>query len=67
LRKSSFSLQIQIKGGLKMQEVRNALDKLVCCIDKENKIVEIVIKGQRTIIQFLSDGTVKIENAYKVA
>jgi len=41
-RKFKFSLEKnQIKLVLKMQEVRNALDKLVCCI---TKIVEIVIK-----------------------
>ncbi len=49
-----------------MQEVRNALDKLVCCIDKENKIVEIVIKGQKTSIQFF-DNDVKITNVCEIA
>lgn len=50
-----------------MTEIRNLCGKLVCCVDKQNKIVEIVIKGQKTSIQFMTDGTVKIKNAYKVA
>lgn len=46
-----------------MEEVRNSSDKLVCRIDKQNKIVEIIIKGCRTTIQFLDDGQAIIENA----
>lgn len=50
-----------------MEEVRNSLDKLVCRIDKQNKIVEIIIKGCRTTIRFLDDGQVLIRNAIKAA
>lgn len=50
-----------------MQEVRNSADKLVCCIDNTQKMVEIVIKGCKTTIKFLDDGTVKIVNTNKVA
>lgn len=45
-----------------MEEVRNSNGKLVCQIDKEGKVVEIVIKGCKTTIRFLSDGTVEIIN-----
>ena len=48
-----------------MQEVRNGSNRLVCCIDKVNRLVEIVIKGERTIIKFLDDGSVKIQNTLK--
>lgn len=46
-----------------MEEVRNGANKLVCRIDKANKIVEIVIKDYKTTISFKSDGTVEIKNA----
>ena len=45
-----------------MKEVRNSMDKLVCRIDEKQKIVEIVLKGQKTTIQFLQND-VKIVNA----
>ena len=46
-----------------MEEVRNYCDKLVCRIDKSERLVEIVIKGCKTTIRFKSDGTVEIKNA----
>ena len=46
-----------------MEDVRNGCNKLVCQIDRANKIVEIVIKGCKTTICFKSDGTVEIKNA----
>lgn len=46
-----------------MEEVRNSSNKLVCQIDKVNRIVEIVIKGCKTTIRFKDDGTVEIKNA----
>ncbi len=45
-----------------MEEVRNSNKKLVCLIDKPNRTVEIVIKGCKTIIQFLDNGMVEIKN-----
>ncbi len=45
-----------------MQEVRNSIGKLVCLIDKENCVVEIVMKGCKTTIQFNDDGRVEIKN-----
>ncbi len=46
-----------------MQEVRNRLGKLVCRIDKASRIIEIVIKGCKTTIQFKDDGMVEIKDA----
>lgn len=48
-----------------MQEVRNSNGKLVCYIDSQNKVVEIVIKGCKTTIQFTKDGKTKILNKDK--
>ena len=56
-----------VKGGSNMQEVRNGSNRLVCCIDKAKRLVEIVIKGEKTLIEFLDDGSVKIQNALKTA
>lgn len=49
-----------------MQEVRNAANKLVCRIDKEKKVVEIIIKGCKTQIRFLADGTAEVKNSKAV-
>ncbi|UKI48388.1 MAG: hypothetical protein L6V82_02770 [Clostridiales bacterium] len=46
-----------------MEDVRNGCDKLVCRIDKSERLVEIVMKGYKTTICFKSDGTVEIKNA----
>lgn len=45
-----------------MEKVKNAADKLVCKIDKLQKLVEIVHKGYTTIIRFFDDGHVEITN-----
>lgn len=47
-----------------MQEVRNSSGKLVCLIDKEKRMVEIAIKGCKTIIRF-SENQVEIINTQK--
>lgn len=44
-----------------MTEIRNSCGKLLCCVDIKTKTVEIVIKGQKTLIQFLEDN-VKVTN-----
>lgn len=49
-----------------MEEVRNSAKKLVCRIDKEKKAVEIVIKGRKTQIRFLADGTAEVKNSKAV-
>jgi hypothetical protein len=46
-----------------MDEVRNLADKLVCRIDKNSKVIEIVSKGYKTIVYFLSNGQVKVINS----
>lgn len=43
-------------------KVTNADGKLVCCVDKETRIVEIVRKGCKTLIQLIPNGEVKIIN-----
>ena len=50
-----------------MQDVRNGADKRVCRIDKTSKTVEIVLKGFKTIVRFLDNGQVLIENVSMVA
>jgi hypothetical protein len=46
-----------------MVEIRNNANRLVCCADSRNKIVEIVIKGIKTTIQFTDNSTIKVVNA----
>ena len=51
-----------------MENVKNKADKLVCRLDKRQKLVEIVHKGYTTTIRFLDDGRVEIINtADKIA
>lgn len=45
-----------------MEKVKNAAGKLVCQIDKQQKLVEIVHKGYTTLIRFCADGHVEITN-----
>lgn len=45
-----------------MEEVRNGANKLVCRIDGQKKVVEIVMKGCKTQIRFSDDGTTEIKN-----
>ena len=45
-----------------MQDVRNALGKLVCRADRKLRRVEIVRKGQLTVLTFESNGTMRITN-----
>ncbi len=49
-----------------MEEVRNTANKLVCRIDKQQKVVEIVIKGCKTQIRFSDDGTAEVKNTKAV-
>lgn len=43
-----------------MTELRNPAGKLVCCLDKHRKEVEIVHKGYKTTIRFMPDNTTEI-------
>ena len=49
-----------------MMEIRNSCGKLLCRVDIKTKTVEIVIKGQKTLIQLL-DNEVKITNVCAIA
>lgn len=49
-----------------MTEIRNFCGKLLCCVDVKTKTIEIVIKGQKTLIQLL-DNEVKITNVCEIA
>jgi hypothetical protein len=46
-----------------MQQIRNAQNRLICYADGVHKIVEIVIKGSKTTIQFLDGNLIKVVNA----
>ena len=45
-----------------MEDVRNSDGRLVCRISVEQRVVEIVLKGQRTIICFKSEGSLEVIN-----
>jgi len=45
-----------------MENVTNCAGKLVCRIDVNRKIVEIVHKGICTVICFLDDSTYEVNN-----
>ena len=45
-----------------MQEVKNKKGKKVCCVDFENKVIEIVVRGAKTIISINENGEIVIEN-----
>lgn len=49
-----------------MKEIRNFCGKLLCRVDVKTKTIEIVIKGQKTLIQFF-DNDVKITNVCETA
>ncbi len=49
-----------------MTEIRNSCGKLLCRVDVKTKTIEIVIKGQKTLIQFF-DNDVKITNVCEIA
>ncbi len=46
-----------------MKEIRNGANKLVCCVDQQQKKVEIVVKGYKTVIRFSNDGKVVVNNS----
>ena len=45
-----------------MERILNAKKKLICCIDREKKVVQIQHKRHITTIKFLSNGQVVIRN-----
>ena len=48
-----------------MQDVRNAVGKLVCRADGKSHRVEIVRKGPLTVVSFGRNGSVHVANASK--
>ena len=58
-------IMLRQRGGGCMQDVRNALGKLVCRADRKLRRVEIVRKGQLTVLTFESNGTMRITNLPK--
>ena len=48
-----------------MQDVRNAVGKLVCRADGKSHRIEIVHKGQLTVVSFGRNGFVHVANASK--
>lgn len=48
-----------------MKEIKNSNGKLVCKVDEKNKIIEIVHKGYKTVLQFLENGTLVVLNTQK--
>jgi hypothetical protein len=50
-------------GGDGMEVIKNGNGKTVCRADASNKIVEIVQRGFKTVIQFMEDGTMKVINS----
>jgi len=45
-----------------MEVIKNGNGKTVCYVSSESRMIEIVQKGFITIIQFLEDGTMSVEN-----
>ncbi len=45
-----------------MREIRNSDGRLVCRIDERTGVVEICIKGCKTVIERDSDGNISIVN-----
>ena len=39
-----------------MKDIKNKNGKLVCKVDERNRLIEIVHKGHKTILQFLENG-----------
>ena len=62
---TAASLGVALAMSGCMQDVRNALGKLVCRADRKLRRVEIVRKGQLTVLTFESNGTMRITNLPK--
>lgn len=48
-----------------MEVIKNSNGKTVCYADSQNKVIEIVHKGFKTIIRFLPDGTYETLNLFQ--
>lgn len=49
-----------------MSVIKNANGKTVCRADSAKKIIEIIQKGFKTVIQFTDDGTMTVVNTVQV-
>ena len=47
-----------------MEDVRDVEGKLICRIDPDNQMVEIVQRGIKTTVQFLPDGTFEYDSVH---
>ncbi len=45
-----------------LKTIKNAEGKMVCQVDPARKAIVIVHKGQKTVIKFLTDGTLQVTN-----
>ena len=45
-----------------LKAIKNAEGKMVCQVDPARKAIVIVHKGQKTVIKFLTDGTLQVTN-----
>lgn len=43
-----------------MKDIKNSNGKLVCKVDEKSKLVEIVHKGHKTILQFSENGKLMV-------
>lgn len=43
-----------------MQNIKNSIGKTICRVDSEDKLVEILHKGVKTLIKFLPNGKIEI-------
>lgn len=47
-----------------MEDIRDVEGKLVCRVDADTQVVEIVQRGIKTTIQFLEDGTFEYHSVH---
>jgi hypothetical protein len=43
-----------------MQTIKNSTGKTICRVDTQDKLVEIVHKGVKTLIRFLPNGDIEV-------
>ena len=49
-----------MKEGNAVELIRNSAEKVICGADANEKSVEIICKGTRTLIRFNNDGTLEV-------
>lgn len=43
-----------------MQKIKNSVGKTICRVDTQDKLVEILHKGIKTLIRFLPNGDIEV-------